>query len=289
MQALLNGLISGAAVGLLATAFQIAYLPSRAFFVGLAGIYSAAPFLAYWTRSIGGGWPLSISVALVASILLSTLCEWANHGPLSRRQASEGAHLVSSLGIYLVLVQILSMTWGDEVLILRTELDASWNLGGIMLARGQFVIVVVALGLLAAFGLLLRGSALGLRLRALAGNPTHFGLLGYNIARYRLLAFAFSGLFASSAALVTAYDVGFEAHSGLHAFLLAVVAVILGGRWTFAGPVVGAILLGVLRAQVVWYWSARWQEAVTFSLLALVLFLRPDGLVGREGRLEAAS
>lgn len=289
MQALINGLVSGAAIALLATAFQVVYLSTRAFFIGLAGVYSAAPFLAYWTHSVGGGWLLALGVALVASVLLSALCEWANHGPLSRRQASEGAHLVSSLGIYLVIVQILAMTWGNEVLLLREGLDPSWRISGVILTRAQILTAACALGLLLILGLLLRGSALGLRLRALAGNPAQFGLLGYNVGRYRLLAFALSGLFAASAALVTAYDVGFDAHSGLHAFLLAVVAVILGGRGSFAGPILGALLLGILRAQVVWLWSARWQEAVTFGLLALALFLRPDGLVAREARLEASS
>jgi len=289
VQALLNGLISGAAIALLATAFQVVYLPTRAFFIGLAGVYSAAPFLAYWTRSIGGGWVVALVAALVASVLLSVLCEWANHGPLSRRRASEGAHLVSSLGIYLVLVQLLAMAWGNEVLLLRSGLDPSWKIGGVVATRAQILTAAGALGLLVAFGVLLRGSALGLRLRALAGNPAQFGLLGYDVDRYRLLAFALSGLLAASAALVTAYDVGFDAHSGLHAFLLAVVAVILGGRGSFMGPILGALLLGMLRAQVVWLWSARWQEVVTFGLLAVALFLRPDGLIGREARLEASS
>ena len=47
-------------------------------------------------------------------------------------------------------------------------------------------------------------------------------------------------------------------------------------------------MLGVLRAEVVWFGSARWEEAATFVLLALFLFFRPQGLFARRTRLEAA-
>jgi len=143
--------------------------------------------------------------------------------------------------------------------------------------------------LLGGFGLFLMRSDLGLRLRALADNPVQFTLFGYNMNHHRLLAFGLAGFFAAASALVTAYDIGFDPYAGLHAVLLAVVAVIIGGQGSFVGPVLGALLLGVLRAQVVWYWSARWQEAVTFGLLALILLLRPHGLLGRKSRLEATS
>jgi branched-chain amino acid transport system permease protein len=103
------------------------------------------------------------------------------------------------------------------------------------------------------------------------------------------LAFGVSGFLAAIAALLTAYDVGFDPHGGLIALLLAVVAVIVGGQQSFVGPVVGGILLGVARSEVVWFLSARWQDAVAFGLLALFLFVRPHGLIGREKRLEARS
>jgi branched-chain amino acid transport system permease protein len=84
-----------------------------------------------------------------------------------------------------------------------------------------------------------------------------------------------------------AYDIGFDANGGLNTVLLAVVAVIIGGRQSFLGPILGGILLGVIRSEVVWFWSARWQEAITFLILAIFLFVRPNGLLGNKMRLEA--
>ena len=64
------------------------------------------------------------------------------------------------------------------------------------------------------------------------------------------------------------------------------VAMIIGGTGSFIGPFVGGVLLGVLRAEVVWFGSARWEEAVTFTLLGLFLFFRPLGIFARRVRLE---
>jgi branched-chain amino acid transport system permease protein len=287
MQILLNGLVSGSAIALLAMAFQAVYLPTRVFFIGLAGVYSFVPYIAFAVMEAGGpGW-LAAVAATVVSVALCLLCEWANHAPLSRRRASDGAQLIASLGIYIILVQIVAMIWGNDTKTLRTGLDSVTRFGGVILTGAQWTILGVTALLLIALGVLLMRSNLGLRLRALADNPVMFALFGYNVDTHRLLAFALAGFFCAAASLTTSYDIGFDPHGGLHAVLLAVVAVIIGGRGSFLGPVIGALLLGVLRAQVVWHLSARWQEAATFALLALFLLLRPQGLMGQRTRLEA--
>lgn len=287
MQILINGFISGTAIALLAVAFQIVYLPTRVFFIGLAGVYSVVPYLALSVLGAGWGWPAALAASLLGAVGLCLLCEWANHGPLARKGASDGAQLIASLGIYIVLVQIVAMVWGNSTKTLRTGLDSVTRLGETIVTGAQWTTLGAGALCLAAFALLLLRSDLGLRLRALADNPKMFALFGYNVNRYRLLAFALCGVFVAAASLVTAYDIGFDPHTGLHAVLLAVVAVIIGGRGTFLGPVLGALLLGLLRAQVVWHFSARWQEAATFALLAAILLLRPQGLLGGKSRLES--
>ncbi len=288
MQFILNGLITGSAIALLALAFQMVYLPTRIFFIGLAGIYSVAPFIALSGLQGGWGWFGAISVAVFVSVALAVLMEWANHAPLARKNASEGAQLISSLGIYIVVVQVIAMVWGNETKTLRTGLDSVTRMGEVIIAQSQWIMLGVSAVLIAGFALFLMRSGIGLRLRALADNPTQFALYGYNVDAHRLMAFALSGCFAAAAALVTAYDIGFDPYVGLHTTILAVVAVIIGGRGSFAGVVLGGLLLGVLRAEVVWHLSARWQEAATFTLLALFLLLRPQGLLGSSSRIEVA-
>jgi branched-chain amino acid transport system permease protein len=227
------------------------------------------------------------AIAVVAA--LAVVCEWLNHARLTRKGASDGAHLISSLGIYIVLVQIIAILWGNDTKTLRTGLDSTVHLGGTILAQSQLIMAGVACALLLGVWMMLRASNIGLRLRALADNPTQFALFGYNVDAHRLIAFALAGAFASASSLLTAYDIGFDPYTGLHSVLLAVVAVIIGGRHSFAGPALGGLVLGLVRALVVWHLSARWQEAVTFAVLALFLLLRPHGLFGQKTRIEATA
>lgn len=288
MQIILNGLISGCAIALLAVAFQIVYLPTRVFFIGLAGLSSLTPYCLLAARNVGMPVAVGVAMAFAAMILLSGLCEWLNHAPLARKNASDGAHLISSLGLYIIFVQLIAMIWGNNTKSLRGGLDSTIHLGGAILTGSQLLMAGVACALLLGAWTMLRVSDIGLRLRALADNPTQFALFGYNVDVYRLIAFSFAGAFAAASSLLTAYDIGFDPYTGLHAVLLAVVAVIVGGRHSFIGPAIGGLLLGVVRTQVVWHLSARWQEAVTFAVLALFLLLRPRGLFGRQTRIEAA-
>lgn len=288
MQASFNGFVSGLGIALLAFAFQIVYVPTRIFYLGLAGIYSVAPFITRAILERDGGWVVAIGSTLLTAIGLSLLCEWMNHARLSRQNAASGAHFVSSLGVYIVLVQGVVMMWGNDTKILRAELDVTTHWGQFIITGAQCTTLVTAISLLSCMGFFLARSQVGLRIRALSDNADLFSLFGYNIEHYRLIAFGLAGFFATISALVTANETGFDPYFGLHAVLLAVVAVIIGGRYSFTGPVFGALLLGVLRAQVVWIWSARWQEAITFGLLALILLLRPQGLVTRQTRLETA-
>jgi branched-chain amino acid transport system permease protein len=165
--------------------------------------------------------------------------------------------------------------------------DETINLAGVILTHSQLLGGAASLVLLAAFLVWLKRTDIGLQFRALSDNPTQLSLMGYNIRQLRVVVFALSGLLTAAASLLMAVDIGFDPHSGLQMVLLAMVATIIGGRGSFLGPIVGAIMLGILRSQVVWYTSARWEEAMTFLLLVVFLFLRPQGLFGRVGRVEA--
>lgn len=287
MQIIVNGLITGFGIALLAVAFQAVYLPTRVFFLGLAGIYAAVPFVCLTVLQQTGSWWVAISVSIITGVALSMLAEASIHMSLEKKNAASGTHLIASLGTYIVLVQTIAMIWGNNPKSLRQGLDSVNNLGGVIVTGAQWVTLSGAAASIGLFFLFLARTNVGLRMRALADNPIQFSLYGHKVWAYRFFAFGLAGALAAVAAIITSYDLGFDVHTGLHALLLAVVAVIVGGRSTFIGPLVGGLLLGLVRSQVVWHLSARWQEAVSFGLLAVVLILLPNGLLGGRQRLEA--
>lgn len=287
MQVLVNGLVAGLTVSLLALAFALVYLPARVFHVAQGAVYTAVPFVAWSCLQRGWPFPMAWFVALLAGMGLSLVCEEISHWRLERKGASDGAQMIASLGLYIVIVQGVALLWGTNTKVLRVGLDRSLQAGGVTLTGAQLLTVGLSVLALGSFFLWLWRTKLGLQYRALADNPVELALRGYSVRQLRLVAFALSGLLTALAALVAANDVGFDPNGGLAMLLLAVVAVIIGGRRSFLGVVLGGAVLGLVRSGVAWYLSARWVEAATFLLLTTFLFLRPNGLFGRSGRVEA--
>ena len=287
MQILLNGICNGMVIALLAIAYTVVYLPTRIFFIALAGIYVGAAYLTWHLtqKGVSAGYAILLSVALGA--VVSVLCELLNHRSLEKNKASDGAHMISSLGIYMIMIQAIAIIWGNEPKILKTGVETTYHVLGFTMASSQIIDLIGASIAVGGFFYWLKHSNLGLLFRGLADNPLQMALLGYDTNRLRLVAFGLSGALAGFAGILSAYDLGFDPYVGMNAVLLAVIATIIGGKTDFIGPLVGGLILGILRAEVVWFYSARWQDAITFVILAVFLFLKPDGLLGKAGRLES--
>ena len=156
MQALVNGAIDGLSIALLSLAFSVVYVPTRHFYIGLAGIYVFIPFVAWACLNQGISLSAALFVGLAAGIGLSVLTELIGHKPLVARKASSGAHMVSSLGVYIVLTQVAALVWGPQTRVLRKGLDSVLMLGKVLITRTQLITLVTALILLLLFFLWLR-------------------------------------------------------------------------------------------------------------------------------------
>lgn len=287
MQILLNGLVNGSVISIIALAFSLAYLPSGVFHLALGGVYVLAPYLLGSLRDAGCTWVVAAILTLGICGALSAACEYCNHRPLARRGASSNAHLVSSLGLYIVFSQAAAIIWGNDPRTLRERPDSAFTVAGMLMTNSQLYELLLGVVALAAAWILLRMTRIGLNLRGLADNPREMMLAGTNIWAVRTFAFFLSGVFAACASLSFAYDYGYDPNSGLTTLFIGAVAVMIGGRQLFWSPVLGGLALGVLRSEVVWFLSARWQEASTFAVLALVLVFRPNGLLSSARRLES--
>lgn len=286
MQILLNGLLQGLLFGTVGVAFALVYRTAKVFHLALGGCLALAPYL--MLAGLDAGLPVWAAVlsTIAAVAAVGILIEETIHWPLSRKRAPSEVHLIASLGAYLILVQCIALMWGNETRLLRSGIDATWSWGDITLAHAQALGPMLALAATIGLFAWLTHANRGIELHALADNPILTALLGRNVRALRRWVFGLSAALAAVAALAQAWDVGFDPHLGLKAVLLGMVAMIIGGTGSYAGPLIGGILLGILRAEVVWYGSARWEEAVTFVLLALFLFFRPQGLFARKMRLE---
>jgi branched-subunit amino acid ABC-type transport system permease component len=281
---IVNGISNGASVAMLATAFYLVYCIARTFHIALAACYALAPFLYWVAHERGFGVGMSVGASALVAALISVLCESGNHAWLRRKGASPEGHLLSSLGIYIVLVQAMLILWGPDVRLLRTGLEPTYSVVGVEMRWTELVTIGTAALLLAPLWGALRWSRWGIALRALRDSPVELTLLGFNDNRIRALLFALAGAYAAIASLMASLDGGFQAHYGFPNLLLAVVATLSIRGEDVGVAIVGGIVLGVLRMLCVWSLGARWQDTLSYALFAVALVLQSRWRTGKEQR-----
>ncbi len=286
MQIFCNGIIEGLQFALIGLAFATVYNTTKTFHLALGAIYSLAAYLFWSCLTLHLPWGVSVIVTVVLCGVVGALCEIVLHWPFSRKSSPQSVHMIGSLGMYLVIIQIIILTWGNDNHLLRKGLDQTFVFNTISFTQVQVIGVVIIIVVIAIFFLFMRYSEAGLLFRAISDNQTLLKLMGKNVRSLRLTAFFVSGILISMVSIINAYDVGFNPNRGMKIGMIGVVATIIGGRNSFAGTVLAGLVLGIIQNSVVAFTNSSWEEAVTFMVLAIVLFIKPNGLFSNKVRME---
>ena len=289
LQLLANGIVAGCVYALVALGFGIIYNTTHIFHIAHGAVYTVGAYAFYsFARGLELNSFISFLLALFVTALLGILMDLVIYHPLTKRKASLGVFLISSLGIYIFLVNLIAMIYGNETKILSPGIEKTFHFGSVILTRIQLLEVLIFLIAFPTFLLFLNRTKPGKLIRALSDNPVLTTVLGVDVRRVRFLVFAIGSFLAGAASCLVALDVGMDPNVGMDALLIAAVTVIIGGMGNFKSPVVGAFMLGIIQNLVIWKISARWEAAITFLLLISFLLFRPQGILGRRGRLEEA-
>ncbi|MCI0515714.1 branched-chain amino acid ABC transporter permease [candidate division KSB1 bacterium] len=286
IQLLANGIIMGSIYSLVALGFALVYNTTRIFHIAYAAIYmfSAYIILSFY-KNLQLPLLLAFLIAIFFTIGLSLLIERTVYLPLAKRKSSLNVVLISSLGIMIVLVNIIAMFYGNEIQILNPNISKSVTFRDIILTYTQLAQLFVSLVLMVMFLIFLKYSKFGIKTRAMRDDEVLCTVFGMDINRMRLILFGLSAFFAAVGSGLVAYDVGMDPYIGMPMLLNAVVALIIGGVGRFEAPILGGFIIGILQSLAVWTFSSRWQDAVTFTLLIIFLLVRPQGLLGEKQRV----
>ena len=285
LQLLANGLVMGAIYALVALGFALVYNTTRIFHIAYSVLYVLAPYMILsFYRNLGIPFYLAFSIAIILTIFLSVIIELIVYRPLSKRKSSSNVILISSIGIMIVVINLIAMFYGNETKILNPNISKSITIGKIIITHSQLMQLGFSLFVIGVFLFFLKHSKFGIKTRAMRDDEVLCIVFGMNINKMRLILFTLSGFFAALGGGLVAYDVGMDPYVGMPMFLNAVVALIIGGMGRFEAPIIGGFVIGILQALAVWAFSARWQDAVTFTLLIVFLLFRPQGLLGEKKR-----
>lgn len=285
LQFIANGLVMGSIYALVALGFALIYNTTRIFHIAYAVLYMFSPymFLSLYNY-IGCPFYVAFIVSIFLTVLLSLAIEQFVYQPLNRINSSLNIAMISSIGVMIVVINAIALFYGNETKIINNNISQTLSLNTIILTDiqlWQFGVSVVIIGL---FFLFLKFSKFGIRTRAIRDDAVLSRVFSINVKKIRLILFALSAFFVAVAGNLVAYDVGMDPYVGMPILLTAVVALIVGGIGNFAAPVLGGFIIGMMQSITVLISSARWQDAVIFTLLIIFLMFRPQGILGEKQR-----
>lgn len=287
LQLFANGIIQGAIVACLAVGFGIVYRSFRVFHIALGAQFVFSCYAIYGLVTVLA-WRGAIAIVgtLFLSVAFAWLIEFAVYRPFYRKRCTSGVLMIASLGILIVVENLIALCFGNEVKTISTSLQPSVTLGVLRFTHIQMIQLVVGLGLFGGLGVSVQKGRHFMAVWAMGDQAELIPVLGLPFGKLRLMVMAISGIMIAVPAMLVSYDIGMDPRIGMHYLLLASVAVFFGGVDRYWAWGVGAIVLCSLQSLTVWKFSTRWINLVTFGVLIFVLLFRPQGLLGTQKRLE---
>lgn len=285
IQFLANGFITGILYSMLAIGFALVYNTTRIFHIVAAALYVISAYV-FYTLAVQIGLPLIISVfgAMIVTMMTSLGTEAIIYRPLKKCNASLNVMMIASIGLMTILINLITMVFGNETKVIDNTIHSTFKFADIIITTPQIYQLTIGVVMIALFFLLLSLSRFGLKLRALSIDDDLLATMGCSVKKMRNIVFLLSGGFISAASCLTVYDIGLDPHMGMNVLINAMVAMIIGGIGRLGTCVLGGIILGITQSLVVYQFASNWQNAITFILLVILLFLRPQGIAGYKQR-----
>ncbi|MCG8355069.1 MAG: branched-chain amino acid ABC transporter permease [Kiloniellales bacterium] len=291
-QQLINGLTLGSMYALVAIGFSMIYGIVRLINFAHGDIVMIGAFTTVGLVAIGGlPWPLIAVGVLMVGALAGMLVELAAFRPM--RGAPQVTGFIASLAVSIVIqnLGILVLSPQPRNFLFPEVMRERVPLGAGTLSLLDLVIVVTALVLMALLVLLVKKTKLGMAMRATAENAEVARLMGININRAIMAAFAIGSALAAISGLMWGGKYGqIDPLLGFLPGLKAFVAAVIGGVGSIPGAMLGGYILGLSEVLFVGLLPPEYsgyRDAFVFGLLILVLLVMPNGLFGRSGEERA--
>lgn len=325
LQQVVNGLQLGFVYALIALGYTMVYGIVRLINFAHGDVFMVGAFASYfaiarfgmntWPSKLFPGIPgwLSVGIGVVTVILfamvtcafLAFIIERVAYKPL--RNAPRISALITAIGVsfFLEYYGALPFVFSPNFITFQRPFPVvNWIISGsgitaltagqappqntIIFSNISLVIIIVSLLLLLVLNYVVRRTRIGKAMRASAYDKPTARLMGVNVDGIISITFALGAALAGAGGVLyaTAFPQVYFV-MGLIPGLKAFVAAVLGGIGSIPGALVGALIMGQAETLSAAYISTPMRDAVAFSILVLVLLVRPTGIFGEPSREKA--
>ncbi|MBP3927779.1 MAG: branched-chain amino acid ABC transporter permease [Clostridium sp.] len=282
---LINGISLGSVYAIIALGYTMVYGIAKMLNFAHGDIIMVGGFTVFTIVSTLGGSPIvGILAAVVVCTVLGVTIEKVAYRPL--RGASPLAVLITAIGVSYLLQNIALLVFGSNA----RQFTSVVTVPALKLAGGQLSISGVTLVTIAscivimiALTTFINKTKIGQAMLAVSEDKGAATLMGINVNGTIAITFAIGSALAAIAGvlLCSAYP-SLSPYTGSMPGIKAFVAAVFGGIGSIPGAMIGGILLGIIENLAKAYISSQLSDAIVFSVLIIVLLVRPTGILGKK-------
>ncbi len=218
---------------------------------------------------------------MVITGLVGMLIERLAYRPL--RQAPKVSAIITALGCGLVIANAVNSISPYSRSMPRLLDDTTYALfGAVRVSSLQLLITGIAIALMVALDFVVRKTAFGMAMRAIAFDRATVPLMGVPVNRIISITFGIGAALGGAAGVLygLAYPV-IAAPMGILVGWKAFIAAVIGGIGNVRGAMLGGYLIGAVEVMTVAFLPSTYRDLISYSLLLVILIFKPYGLLGR--------
>ena len=285
IQSLINGLNQGAIYALIALGYTMVYGIIRMINFAHGDFIMIGSYTLFYTIPIMVqiGMPawMSVLIAIVVCMGVGVLVETIAYKPV--RRAGSMSALITALAMSIFLENLAMVLFGAKPHnVAKIFKLPTIQVLGVALPLNVLLTIGIGFAIMILMQLFIKKTKMGKAMRAVPQDKDAAILSGINVNKVITLTFAIGSALAAVAALMycakyprVTNDMG--SMMGIKAFIAAV----LGGIGIIPGAMLGGILVGLLEIFVKLY-APGWYEAITYSILIVILLVKPAGILGKN-------
>lgn len=281
----INGLSLGSIYAIIALGYTMVYGIARMLNFAHGDVIMVGGFAIFTIVSTLGMPPMAgVLAAVVICTLLGLTIEFLAYRPL--RGASSLAVLITAIGVSYLLQNLALLIFGSNA----RQFSSVVNIPNLKLAGGQLqisgetmVTIVACLVIMVGLTTFINKTKVGQAMLAVSEDRGAATLMGINVNRTIAITFAIgSALAAIAGALLCSTYPSLTPYTGSMPGIKAFTAAVFGGIGSIPGALLGGLILGVVENLSKAYISSQLSDAIVFSILIVILLVRPTGIMGRK-------
>lgn len=286
LQQSLNALALGGTYALLGLGLAVVFSVLGLINFAHGELMTLAGYGIFYTLLLGFPYPLALLAGVLIAAFAAVLMERIAFRPV--RNASGTTMLLTSFAVSTILHILFQnlISARPKALPVPDAIVGALTVGSMQIGIIQLLSIAITAVSLIGLTLFLKKSLLGIAMRAAAEDFNVARLMGVNANMVISTAFAISGILAGIAGVLWLFQRGsVDPMMGFLPVLKAFIAVVLGGLGSLSGAVIGGFILGIIEVSLRAYLPddmLAYRDAISLTLVILVLFFLPQGIVPRR-------